>query len=40
MFPREMCAPEHISLVISVPRTIITRVRSFSLQKHPWYVFP
>ena len=33
---------EHISLVISVPRTIIiiTRVKSFPLQKHPWYVFP
>ena len=40
MFPREMCAPGHISLVITVPRTIITRVRSFPLQKHPWFVFP
>ena len=26
-------------IVISVPRTIITRVRSFPLQKHQWYVF-
>ena len=32
--PREMCAPKHISLVISVPQTDITWVRGFPLQKH------
>ena len=40
VFPREVCALKHISLVISVPQTDITRVRSFPLQKHQWYVFP
>ena len=32
--PPGMCAPEHLSLVISLPQTITTRARSFSLQKH------
>ena len=33
VFPRGMRAPEHISLVISVPRTIITRAWSFPFWK-------
>lgn len=42
MFPRELCALEHISVVISVPRKIIARAegQEFPPAKRPWYVFP
>ena len=39
---KDICSPEKcvsISLVISLPQKIITRVRGFPLHKHPWYVF-
>ena len=39
MFPRVACAPAHVTLGISVPRTNITRVRGFPLaHAHGIYV--
>jgi len=36
MFPREMYAPEHISLVISVPRQQTVRARAYDIDSERW----